>query len=155
MLCGCCTQDAPALPVENDSPMTDAISSKQRLVPQRSDELWSRLQTVWLEIPHRKGAGRPSPTWEVFSERFDRCFRRVSFYVSRRVNDRESFARIVTEVLAVNLELFIGQCSELEELKRLKASADRLLALAGSTGLGADTFSPADELNAAQFEERG
>ena len=137
--------------------MTDAISSKQRRVPQRSDELWSRIQTVWLEIPHRKGAGRPSPTWEVFSERFDRCFRRVSFYVSRRVNDRESFERIVMEVLAGNLELFIGQCSELEELKRLKASADRLLALAGSTGLGADTFSSAGEhnVNAAQFDEQG
>jgi hypothetical protein len=154
MLCGSCTQNAPALPEEND--MTDAISSTQRRVPPSSDELWSRLQTVWLQIP-QIGSGRPSPTWEVFSERFDRCFRRVSFYVSRRVNDRESFARIVMEVLAGNLELFIGQCSELEELKRLKVSADRLLALGASTSLGADPFPAAGEhnVNAAQFEEQG
>ena len=155
MLCGCSTQEAPALPEENDSPVTDAISSKQRCLPQSGDELWSRLQTVWLQIPLQKGAGGPSPTWEVFSERFDRCFRRVSFYVSRRVNDRESFARIVKEVLAGNLELFIGQCSELDELTRLKASADRLLALGASTRLGADPFSSAGELNAAQFDEQG
>ena len=73
------------------------------------------------------------------------------------MNDRERFARIVVEVLAGNLELFVGQCSELEELKRLKASADRFLALGESTGLGADTFSSAGEhnVNAAQFDEQG
>jgi len=117
-----------AVPEEIDSPVTDAISRSQQRVLQRSDELWSRLQTVWLQIPLENCAGRPSPTWEVFSERFDRCFRRVCSHVSRHVNDRERFERIVTEVLAGNPELFISPYSELEEFKRLKASADRLLA---------------------------
>jgi len=137
--------------------MIDAISSKKRRLDQRSDGLWSRLRTAWLEIPLRKGAGRTSPTWEVFSERFDRCFRRVSFYVSRRVSDRETLERIVTEVLAENLDLFIAQCDQLEELKRLKASADRLLALGAASSLGPGTLSSAREHDACatQPDEQG
>ena len=119
--------------------MSDAISRKERRLRQRNDGLWLRLHTTWLRIPPRKGAGSTSPTWEVFSERFDRCFRRVSFYVSRRASDRESLERIVTEVLAENLDLFIAQCDEREELTRLKASADRLLALEAATSSGAGT----------------
>jgi len=137
--------------------MTDAISSKQRRLRQRSDELWSRLQNVWLQLPVRKGAGRSSPTWDVFSDRFERCFRRVSFYVGRRVNDRESFERIVTDVLAGNLDLLIAQYGEMEELKRLKASADRLLALEAATSPGAGTSSFGHEHNvfAAPPDEQG
>jgi hypothetical protein len=115
--------------------VTEVISRKQRRLRQRSDEPWSRLQT----------------------ECFDRCFWRVSLYVSRHVNDRESIERIVTEVLAGNLDLFIAQCSELEELKRLKASADRLLALGASTSLDAETPSSAGEHDvcAAQPDNQG
>ena len=137
--------------------MTDPISSQQRRLRQSSDDLLSRLETVSLQFPPRKDAERTSPTWEVFSECFDRCFRRVSFYVSRRVNDRESFERIVTEILAGNLDLLIAPCSELEELKRLKASADRLLALGASTSLDAETPSSAGEHDvcAAQPDDQG
>jgi hypothetical protein len=44
------------------------------------------------------------------------------------VNDRDSLRHIVTEVLAESWDLFIAPCDEREELKRLKTSADRLLA---------------------------
>jgi len=104
-----------------------------------------------------KAAGRTSPTWEVFSERFDRCFRRVSFYVGRRVSDRETLERIVTRVLVENRELFIAPCDQLEELKCLKASADRLLALDVATSPGAGTPSARLEgaaEHASQFAPR-
>lgn len=110
--------------------MTDAISSKER---RPSDELWSHLQTAWLEIPLRRGAGPTIPTWEDFSERLDRYFRYVSLYVGQRVNDRKSFRHIVTEVLTESLDLFMTPCDEREELRCLKASADRLIALGAAT----------------------
>jgi hypothetical protein len=120
---------APALPEEKEPQMSDTISSNERRLRRRVDDLWSRLQTAWLQIPLQHGAGRTSPTWEVFSERFDRCFRHVSLYVGRRVNDRESLECIVREALADNLRLFIEPCDAREEMRRLKASADRLIAL--------------------------
>jgi len=123
----------------------DTISRNERSVRRRVDELWSRLQTTWLQIPLRQGAGLESPTWEAFSERFDRCFRRVSLYVGRRVNDRESLEQIVREVLADNLALFIEPCDNEEEMRRLKASADRLLALGASIETGADTRARRDD----------
>ena len=100
-------------------------------------------------------AGRTSPTWEVFSERFDRCFRRVSFYVGRRVSDRETLERIVTRVLVENRELFIAPCDQLEELKCLKASADRLLALGVAASPGAGTPSARLEGAAEHLDETG
>jgi len=108
--------------------MPDTVASNERRLRRRVDDLWTRLQTTWLKIPVRSDVGQTSPTWEVFSERFDRCFRRVSLYVGRRVNDRESLERIVREVLGENLDLFIAHCDEREETERLRASADRLLA---------------------------
>jgi len=127
--------------------MDDAISKKERRLRQRSDELWLRIQTAWLEIPLRQGAGPTGPTWEVFAERFERCFRHVSSYVARRVADRESFERIVTKVLAGNLDLLTAPCHEREEMKRLRASADRLLALRAASSPDAGTPSFGRELD--------
>ena len=104
------------------------MSSERQRLRQRSDELWARLQTTCVQISFDKGEAHASPTFGVFAERFDRCFRRVSCYVAARVNDRERFERVVTEALAENLGVCIAQLGELEELKRLRTSADRLLA---------------------------
>jgi len=70
-----------------------------------------------------------SVTREGFSARFDRCFGRVYAYVSRRVKDRESCERIVSEVLEANLDLIVDRGDERQELSQLKASSDRLIAL--------------------------
>ena len=110
--------------------MLDETSSEERHL----QALWSQIQTAWLQIPLPKGPWLAIPTWQVFSERFDRCLRRVSFYVSGRVSDRAARGRIVTQVLVENPDLFVAHCDELEELRRLEASADRLLALEATTG---------------------
>jgi hypothetical protein len=118
---------------EEHDGMPDAISIEERHL----QGLWSQIQTTWLQIPLPKGRWHSLPTWQVFSERFDRCLRRVSFYVNRRVSDRDALARIVTRVLVENPELFVAHCDELEELRRLEASADRLLALEAAISPGA------------------
>jgi hypothetical protein len=64
-----------------------------------------------------------------FSDAFERCFRRVYAYVSRRTDDRGSVERIVSEVLAANHDLLIERRDEAQEVRRLKTSADRLIAL--------------------------
>jgi hypothetical protein len=91
--------------------------------------LWSQVQTAWLQIPLPKCPWLAIPTWQVFAERFERCLRRTSFYVNRRVSDRGARGRIVTQVLVENPGLFVAHFDELEELRRLEASANRLLAL--------------------------
>jgi hypothetical protein len=106
--------------------VTDAISSKEY---RPSDELRSDLMTAWLEIPLREGAGPKPPSWDAFSKRLDRCFRHVSLYVGQRVTDPKRFRQIVTDVLAGSLDLFITPCDEREELRRLTASADRILSI--------------------------
>jgi hypothetical protein len=113
--------------------MPDDSSSEERHL--RS--LWSQIQTAWLEIPPPKSSWRSVPTWQVFSERFERCLRRVSFYVSRRVGNHDVRGRIVTRVLIENPDLFVVHCDELEEMRRLEASADRMLALEAATRAGA------------------
>ena len=113
--------------------MPDAISRAQR----RQRALLAQIQTAWLRIPLPKRSLRSIPTWRVFSERFERCLRRVSFYVNRRVRDRDIVGRIVTRVLVDNPDLFIAHFDELEELRRLEASADRLLALEAAISPGA------------------
>lgn len=94
-----------------------------------SDDLWSELQTFRIEIQVRKGVPPAAVTWEVLAERFDRSFRIVAFYVGQRVSDRARFKSIVIEVLGGNLDLFTTPCEEVKALRRLKASADRLIAL--------------------------
>jgi len=49
--------------------------------------------------------------------------------MNRGVSDRGARGRIVTQVLVENPGLFIADSDELEELRRLEASANRLLAL--------------------------
>lgn len=110
--------------------MAKTISKSE---PNASDELWSDLQAAWLEIPVRAGSGPTMPTWEAFSARLDRYFRHVSLYVGQHVSDRERFRQIVTDVLTGSLDLFMTPRDEREELRRLRTSADRLLAL-GSDG---------------------
>jgi hypothetical protein len=112
--------------------VSEEISSEER----RLQALWSQVRTDWLQIPLPKGPWPAIPTWQVFSERFERCLRRVSFYVNRRVSDRGARGRIVTQVLVENPGLFVAHCDELEELRRLEESADRLLALETAASQG-------------------
>ena len=71
----------------------------------------------------------------------------------RRPSDRETLERIVTRVLVENRELFIAPCDQLEELKCLKALADRLLALEVATSPGAGTPSARLEGGAEHLDE--
>lgn len=71
----------------------------------------------------------PAVTREEFSAAFDRCFRRVHAYVSRRVDDNRSCQRVVSEVLTENLDLFVDPGDEKRECRQLKASSDRLIGL--------------------------
>lgn len=119
----------PRNPEREIDGLANALSSKE---PNASGEPWSDLQTAWLEIP-------AIPSWQDFSARFDRCFRHVSLYVEQHVNDRERRRQIVTEVLTGSLDLFLAPRDEREELERLNASADRLLALGAPTLPGAGT----------------
>jgi len=74
-----------------------------------------------------------------FSAGFDRCFGRVYAYVSRRVNDRKSCERIVSEILAANLDLLVDRGDERQELSQLKASSDRLIGLESARRLSTGT----------------
>lgn len=82
----------------------------------------------WLEVPLGRRAGPVVPTWGAVAERFDRCSGRVAFYVTQRVTDRRTIDRIVTETVESNLDLLVADCDELEELRRLRATVDRLIA---------------------------
>ncbi len=75
------------------------------------------------------GPAAPPGTREEFSAAFDRCFSRVHAYVSRRVDDRKSCQRIVSEVLTENLDLLADPGDERRECSQLKASADRLIGM--------------------------
>ncbi|HME71897.1 MAG TPA: hypothetical protein VKM54_18805 [Myxococcota bacterium] len=86
---------------------------------------WS-ARRLWLRILRRSDA--ESAAFRIFSENFERSFRRVFLYVSRRVNDREILERIVNDVLEENLDLLVVQGNAPREVERLKASADRLVA---------------------------
>lgn len=71
----------------------------------------------------------PPVTWEEFSAAFDRCFTRVYAYVGRRIPDGASCERVVSEVLAENVDLLVDRSDERQELIQLKASSDRLIEL--------------------------
>jgi hypothetical protein len=68
---------------------------------------------------------RATTTLEEFSVGFERGFRRVYAYVSRRVNDRGICERIVSEVLAENVGLLVEPGYEGQQASQLKTSADR------------------------------
>ena len=82
----------------------------------------------WLDVPLDRHPGQGPPTWSVLAERYDRCFARVAFYVGQRVRDRGTLERIVIEALEENLELLVADHDDLEELRRLRTTADRLIA---------------------------
>jgi len=68
--------------------------------------------TRWLDIPLGRHAEWKDPTWGLLAERYDRCSRRLAFYVGQRVHDRGTLDRIVVEVLQRNLELLIAAIGE-------------------------------------------
>jgi hypothetical protein len=81
----------------------------------------------WLDIPMRRALASPPPTWSAVAERYDRCRRRVGFYVRRQGHPTEVTERIVASVVRANLDLLIAADDELSELRRLMAAADILM----------------------------
>ena len=101
-----------------------------------------REQRSRLEIgpeASSKEAGRAAPlTRADFSSGFDRVYA----YVSRRVSDRKSCERIVSEVLAANLDLLMDRGDERQELSKLKAALDRLIGLESARSLSIGAIRP-------------
>ena len=88
---------------------------------------WSRsARRLWLRILRRDDAG--GTAFRIFSENFERSFRRVFLYVSRRVNDRKILEQIVNDVLEENLDILVVPGDVPREIKQLRACADRLIA---------------------------
>jgi len=81
-----------------------------------------------LELPVGRRSGRKVPTWGAVAERFDRCLGRVSLYVGERIHDPGFCGRIVAGAIEGNLDLLVTEHGEREELRRLTATADRLIA---------------------------
>ncbi len=81
-------------------------------------------------------------TREEFSAAFDRCLRRVHAYVSRRVDDRRSCQRVVSEVLTENLDLLVDPGDERREFRQLKESSDRLIALESARSVTVSARTP-------------
>lgn len=80
--------------------------------------------------PDSEARLRSAPiTRQEFRVRFDRCFSRVYVYVSRRVSDRETCERIVSEVLTASVDLLVERTDEKRELSWIKALSDRWIAL--------------------------
>jgi hypothetical protein len=96
------------------------MKARRRLSP------WSRSsRRSWLRALRKDDA--EGAAFRVFSENFDRSFRRVFLYVSRRVSDRAILERIVNDVLEENLDILVVQGNVPREVERLRASADRLI----------------------------
>ena len=93
--------------------------------------------TWYLDIPLGRPSARRGPTGALLAERFQRCFGRVAFYVGQRVHDREACERIVAQAIEGNLDLLVSEHGELDELRRLRATADRLIATSAVTPGGA------------------
>jgi hypothetical protein len=101
------------------------VKATRRLLP------WSRsARRLWLRMLRRDDA--EGAAFRIFSENFERSFRRVFLYVSRRVNDREILERIVNDVLEENLDILVAQGDVPREVEQLRASADRLIAQLGN-----------------------
>ena len=75
----------------------------------------------------RLSRGMPTTT-ELFASGYERWFEPLYAYVKRYVAGPQIRDRIVREVLATNLDLFIGRRDEALEVRRLEATADRLIA---------------------------
>jgi hypothetical protein len=97
------------------------MKARRRLLP------WSRsARRLWLRIVRRDDA--EGAAFRIFSENFERGFRRVFLYVSRRVSDRKILERIVHDVLEENLDILVVPGDVRREVEQLRASADRLIA---------------------------
>jgi hypothetical protein len=93
------------------------------------DENWLLIRDSWLDIPLGPDTGQPNPTWEVFSENFERHLQKASEYVSLHVSDRGTLERIVTRVVVTSPGLMNRQTGGRLDMPHLHASADRLIAL--------------------------
>lgn len=103
------------------------------------------LRRVWIRVVCTSDA--ESATFRIFSDNFERSFRRVFWYVSRRVNDQEILERIVNDVLEENLDILVIQGDAPREADRLRVSANRLIAqVKGSEQPDAATQSPKTEI---------
>ena len=67
-------------------------------------------------------------TAELLAQGYQRWFAPLHLYVSRHVAGSQVRERIVREVLATNLDLLVGRQEEALEVRRLEATADRLIA---------------------------
>jgi hypothetical protein len=106
---------------------------------------WAFLRRAWIRILRTSDA--ESATLRIFSENFERSFRRVFWYVSRRVNDQEILERIVSDVLEENLDILVIQGDAPGEADRLRVSANRLIAqVKGSEQPDTDAQNPKTEL---------
>ncbi len=83
--------------------------------------------TDWIDIPMRWALASPPPTWSAVAERYDRCCRRLGFYLRRQGHSTEVTERIVSSVVRDNLDLLVAADDEIGELRRLMASADILM----------------------------
>ncbi len=84
--------------------------------------------TSWLDVPLGRHSRSAEMTWGSLAERFDRCTGRAAFYVGQRVQDRRAYECIVKEILTRNVDLLVAEDDELEELRRLRTTADCLIA---------------------------
>jgi hypothetical protein len=71
---------------------------------------------------------QPPRTAELLAKGYERWFDPLHAYVSRHVTGRQVQVRIVREVLSENLDLLVGRRDEASEIRRLKATANRLIA---------------------------
>ena len=69
----------------------------------------------------------PSTT-ELFASGYQRWFAPLHAYVSRHIEARQVRERIVREVLSENLDLLVGRRDAASEIRRLEATANRLIA---------------------------
>lgn len=81
----------------------------------------------WLDIPLARQPGREVPTWGALAECYERCLGRVAFYVDHRIRDSGLSTCIVSEAIAQNVDLLLSEHDELEELRRLRGTVDRLI----------------------------
>lgn len=72
-----------------------------------------------------------------FDFSFGRVFA-VYAYVSRRVRERKTCARIVREVLVANRDLLVSEIDATHELDQLVASLDRLIGRESATDRATD-----------------
>jgi len=63
------------------------------------------MDALGTEIAGTSSRRAEAPPKEAFLEAFERCFHRVYVYVSRRVKERESVERIVSQILTDNVEI--------------------------------------------------